>query len=154
MIDIFMLVMVIVLAVIIIVINIYLLAYYCAEDDNDFGAGLFTKIIAILGMFIGLGQICLLPLDVANTRGEGGDFRMDILWKITYILIGIFVFFIIPLTISIYECDPDWSFMQKVSNSFCFFTAELIVVICLFVITFFLFRKAHIPITSMKCSFP
>ena len=154
MIDIFMLVMVIVLAVIIIVINIYLLAYYCAEDDNDFGAGLFTKIIAILGMFIGLGQICLLPLDVANTRGEGGDFRMDILWKITYILIGIFVFFIIPLTISIYECDPDWSFMQKVSNSFCFFAAELIVVICLFVITFFLFRKAHIPITSMKCSFP
>ena len=95
MIDIFMLIMVIVLAVIIVIVNIYLLAYYCTEEDSDFGAGLFTKIVAILGMTIGLGQICLLPLDVANTRGEGGDFRMDILWKIAYILIGVFVFFII-----------------------------------------------------------
>ena len=154
MIDIFMLVMVIVLAIIIVIVNIYLLAYYCTEEDSDFGAGLFTKIVAILGMTIGLGQICLLPLDVANTRGEGGDFRMDILWKIAYILIGVFVFFIIPLTISMYECDPDWSFGQKISNGFCFFIAEVVVVICLFLITFLIFRKAHIPITSMKCSFP
>ena len=109
MIDIFMLIMVIVLAVVIIIVNIYLLAYYCAEDDNEFGSGIFAKIIAVLGMFIGLGQICLLPLDVANTRGEGGDFRMDLIWKITYIAIVCFAFFIIPLAISIYECDPDWS---------------------------------------------
>ena len=144
MIDIFMLVMVIALAVIIIIINIYLLAYYCAEDDNEFGSGTFAKIIAVLGMFIGLGQICLLPLDVSNTRGEGGDFRMDIIWKVTYILIVVFVFFIIPLAISIYECDPDWSFCQKISNSFCFFGCEIVVVGCLFGITYFLWKFFHI----------
>ena len=151
MIDIFMLVMVIALAVIIIIINIYLLAYYCAEDDNEFGSGTFAKIIAVLGMFIGLGQICLLPLDVSNTRGEGGDFRMDIIWKVTYILIVVFVFFIIPLAISIYECDPDWSFCQKLSNIFCFFGCEIVVVGCLFGITYLLWNKAHIPISSLKC---
>ena len=152
MIDIFMLIMVIALAVIILIINIYLLAYYCAEDDNDCGGGIFSKIIAVLGMFIGLGQICLLPLDVSNTRGDGGEFRMDVLWKITYILIVVFVFFIIPLAISIYECDPEWTFMQKLSNSFCFFICEVVVVACLFGITYLLWNKAHIPITSLKCS--
>ena len=146
-----MLVMVIVLGIVIVIVNIYLLAYYCAEDDNEFGSGIFAKIIAVLGMFIGLGQICLLPLDVANTRGEGGDFRMDILWKITYISITCFVFFIIPLAISLYECDPDWSFCQKLSNSFCFLICELVVVGCLFGITFLFLNKAHIPITSLKC---
>ncbi len=151
MIDIFMLIMVIVLCIIIIFINIYLLAYYCAEDDNEFGAGLFCKIIAVLGMFIGLGQICLLPLDVSNTRGDGGEFRMDLLWKIIYILIVCFVFFIIPFAISLYECDPDWTFCQKISNGMCFFLCEVVVVICLFGITFLLWNKAHIPITSLQC---
>ena len=150
MIDIFMLVMVIVLALVIIIINIYLLAYYCAEDDNEFGAGTFAKIIAVLGMFIGLGQICLLPLDVANTRGEGGDFRMDIIWKVAYIVIGVFIFIIIPLTISLYECDPDWSCSQKLSNSFCCFLCEIVVVGCLFGITYFLFNEASI--SAITCS--
>ena len=152
MIDIFMLIMVIALSIIIIIVNIYLLAYYCAEDDNEFGSGIFSKIIAVLGMFIGLGQICLLPLDVSNTRGEGGNFRMDLIWKIAYILIVCFVFFIIPLAISIYECDPDWTCFQKLSNSFCFFICEIVVVGCLFGITYLLWNKAHIPITSLKCS--
>ena len=151
MIDVFMLIMVIVLCVIIIFINIYLLAYYCAEDDNEFGAGLFSKIIAVLGMFIGLCQICLLPLDVSNTRGDGGEFRMDIMWKLVYILIVCFVFFIIPLAMSLYECDPDWTFGQKIRNSLCFFACEVIVVICLFGITFLIWNKAHIPISSLKC---
>ena len=146
-----MLVMVIVLAIVIIIVNIYLLAYYCATDDNDFGASFFSKIITVLGMFIGLGQICLLPLDVSNTRGEGGDFRMDIIWKITYILIGIFVFFIIPLTLSLYECDPEWTFCEKMRSSFCFLICEIVVVVCLFGITFLLWNKAHIPISSLKC---
>ena len=147
-----MLVMVIALAIIIIIINIYLLAYYCAEDDNEFGSGIFSKIVAVLGMFIGLGQICLLPLDVSNTRGEGGNFRMDIIWKITYILIVIFVFLIIPLAISIYESDPEWSCCQKLSSSFCFFICEIVVVGCLFGVTYLLWNKAHIPISSLQCN--
>ncbi len=152
MIDIFMLVMVIILAIVIIIVNIYLLAYYCTEDDNEFGSGFFAKVIAVLGMFIGLGQICLLPLDVANTRGEGGDFRMDLIWKITYLAIACFVFIIIPLAISIYESDPESTCFQKLKNSFFFFICEIVVVGCLFGITFLIFNKAHIPITSLKCS--
>ena len=151
MIDIFMLVMVIVLSIIIIFINIYLLAYYCATDDTEFKGAIFLKITAVLGMFIGLGQVCLLPLDVSNTRGNGGDFPMDIIWQIFYLVIALFVFVIIPLEISFYECDPDWTCKQKISNGFCFFICEVIVVGLLYIITFFIFNKVHIPVTSIKC---
>ena len=151
MIDIFMLVMVIVLSIIIIIVNIYLLAYYCTTDDNDFKGAIFLKITAILGMFIGLGQVCLLPLDVSNTRGTGGEFRMDLIWQITYLVIAIFVFVIIPLEISFYECDPDWTCKQKLCNGFCFFFCEVIVVGLLYIITFFIFNKVHIPVASTEC---
>ena len=151
MIDIFMLVMVIVLSIIIIFVNIYLLAYYCATDDNDFKGAIFLKITAVLGMFIGLAQVCLLPLDVSNTRGDGGDFRMDLIWQIIYLVIAVFVFAIIPLEIAIYESDPDWTCKQKLSNTFCFFICEVIVVGLLFLITFFLFNKVHIPVESFDC---
>jgi LMBR1 domain-containing protein 1 len=143
--------MVIVLSIIIIFVNIYLLAYYCATDDNDFKGAIFLKITAVLGMFIGLAQVCLLPLDVSNTRGDGGDFRMDLIWQIIYLVIAVFVFVIIPLEIAIYESDPDWTCKQKLSNTFCFFICEVIVVGLLFLITFFLFNKVHIPVESFDC---
>jgi len=152
MIDIFMLVMVIVLSIIIILVNIYLLAYYCTTDDNDFKCAIFLKITAVLGMFIGLAQVCLLPLDVSNSRGEGGEFPMDMIWQITYLVIAVFVFVIIPLEIAAYECDPDWTCKQKFTNSFCFFVCEIIVVGLLYIITFFLFNKVHVPVTSLKCN--
>ena len=151
MIDIFMLVVVIVLSLIIIGVNIYLLAYYCTTDDNDFKGAIVLKITAVLGMFIGLGQVCLLPLDVSNTRGNGGEFRMDLIWQITYLVIVVFVFVIIPLEIAIYECDPDWTLKQKFWNSFCFFFGEVLVVAILFIATFFIFNKVHIPVASKQC---
>ena len=79
-------------------------------------------------MFIGLGQVCLLPLDISNTRGDGGEFRMDIIWQVTYLVITVFVFVIIPLEIAIYESDPDWTCKQKLGNTFCFFFCEVIVI--------------------------
>ena len=151
MVDLFMLVMVIILAIIIIIVNIYLLAYYCTEDDINSCSGIFSKIIAILGMFIGLCQICLLPLDVSNTRGDGGNFQMDFIWKMSYILIIGFVFFIIPLTISVYESDPKWTCAQKLSNSFYYFIIKVVIVGCFLVIAYFLFNKVYITTTSLKC---
>ena len=150
MIDIFMLVMVIVLSIMIILINIYLLAYYCTTDDNDFKGAIFLKITAVLGMFIGLGQVCLLPLDVSNTRGDGGQFPMGLIWQITYLVIIIIVFVIIPIEISVYECDPDWTCKQKLSNSFCFSICIIVFVGLLFLITYFIFNRVHIPVTSTK----
>lgn len=151
MIDIFMLIMVIILMVIIVIVNIYLLAYYCAPDDNDFGAGLLCKIIAIVGMLVGLGQICLLPLDVSNTRGTGGNFRMDLIWQITYIIIFIFFFILIPLFSTIYECDPGASFCEKFSSVLCGYMTYLITTVILLVLIYLYKGEAYIPVTSLRC---
>lgn len=153
MIDIFMLVMVIVLGIIIIVVNIYLLAYYCSENDNEHGSGVIMKIIAILGMFIGLGQICLLPIDVANTRGSGGEFRMDLIWKITYIVIVAFVFIILPTAINMYDTDPDSTCFEKLKSCLCILGCSIVIGGVLFGVTYFIFSKAHIPVTTIKCEY-
>ena len=58
---------------------------------------------------------------------------------------------IIPLEIAIYECDPDWTLKQKFWNSFCFFFGEVLVVAILFIATFFIFNKVHIPVASKQC---
>ena len=69
MVDIFMLVMIIIVSILILFINLYLLAYYCTENEENYGTGIITKLIIILGMFIAIGNICLVPLDVSNTAG-------------------------------------------------------------------------------------
>ena len=131
MIDIFMLVMIILLSIVLLVISLYLLVYYCHPDDAGFGSGLICKIFAILGLSVCWAQVLMLPLDVSNTRGAGGGIRMDLLWEIVYISIACFVFGIIPLLTSFYECDPDWTCCEKITNGFCFFITQLIVVILL-----------------------
>ena len=151
MIDIFMLIMIIILAVVLLIISLYLLVYYCHPDDGGFGSGLLCKIFAVLGLSVCWAQVLLLPLDVSNTRGSGGGLRMDVIWQIIYIVIACFVFVIIPLLTSFYECDPDWSCCEKITNGFCFFFTEIVVVVLLFGIGYALLNKAEIPIAAMNC---
>ena len=153
MIDIFMCILVIAMAVILLIVGIYILAYYCSEDDSEFGTSTICKIAAILGMMIGWGQILLLPLDVSNTRLEDGKFRMDIIYQILYIVIGCFIFFILPLLISVYECDPEWTTCEKFKNSICFFIAEIVVIALIFGISYLFFHTAHVPLKSIQCKY-
>ena len=151
MIDIFMLVMIILLSIVLLVISLYLLVYYCHPDDAGFGSGLICKIFAILGLSVCWAQVLLLPLDVSNTRGAGGGIRMDLLWEIVYISIACFVFGIIPLLTSFYECDPDWTCCEKITNGFCFFITQLIVVILLFGVGYAFLSVAEVPILAVNC---
>ena len=152
MVDIFILVVIIIISIILLFTNIYLLAYYCTEKDNNYGTGIITKLIVIIGMFITIVHIGLVPLDVSNTIGEGGNFRMDLLWKITYILIFLFGFFIIPIAISIYEHGPDISFNQKF-KFYCFYILKIIIFIGIFILSFLFLRKAKIPLTTIECEY-
>lgn len=147
-----MLVMIIVLAIILLVISIYLLAHYCHPDDNGWGTGTFCKIIAVLSLAIAWSQILLLPLDVSNTRGSGGGFRMDLVWEIIYIILACFVFFVIPLITYFYECDPSSTCCQKIMNTFCSFIVQTVAVILIFGLSFIWLSTADIPITSIVCS--
>lgn len=109
MIDIFLLTMIIVLSVILIVANIYLLAYYCHPDDKGFGSGFTCKIVVVIGMTLSWAQVLLLPLDVSNIRGFGGEIRMDLLWQVVYISLGVMVLFVVPTCTYFYEADSEWT---------------------------------------------
>jgi LMBR1 domain-containing protein 1 len=113
MIDIFLLVVIIILGVLLIVTNIYLLAYYCHPEDRGFGSGLFCKCVVVIGMTLSWAQVLMLPLDVSNTRGAGGEIRMDLLWQIIYISLAALVVFIIPTCSYYYESDPEWTIVTN-----------------------------------------
>lgn len=152
MIDIFLLIVIISITIILLISSLYILAYYSNPDDTNFGSSLICKIISILGLTITFGEVLLLPLDISNIRGDLGGLRMDLIWKITYITIAIFIFIIIPFANSFYECDPDSTFCQKIFGSFCFFFFEIIIIALIFFLGFLFFGKADIPISSFECN--
>lgn len=118
MIDVFLLIVVIILSVLLVVTSIYLLAHYCHPDDKGFGSGLICKIVVVAGLTLSWAQVLMLPLDVANVRGLGGEIRMDVMWQIVYVSIGVFIIFVIPICSYFYESDPDWSLVYIYINSF------------------------------------
>jgi LMBR1 domain-containing protein 1 len=147
-----MLVMTVILAVLLLVINIYLLAYYCHPDDRGFGSALICKICVVIGMSLSWAQVLMLPLDVSNSRGFGGQIRMDLFWIIIYLATASFILFIIPALTYYYESDPEWTCWEKVKYSFWYLFATIIVVIIIFVVAYAFLSTAEIPVSTVNCS--
>lgn len=149
--DVFILVILIILGVLLFVANIYIYSYFAHPDDKSPCSGVFSKIVVFVAMTLCWGQLLCLPLDVANNRGGGLGFRMDVFWPVIYCIIAVFILIIIPFTSSYNECDEDSSFGEKFKSSLC----SLIVITCVFIgctiISFFVLSKADIPITKRHC---
>lgn len=108
--EVFMIVILSIIAALLLVANIYLLAYYCHPDDSGFGADLFAKVVVVMGMTLSWATVLMFPLDVSNSRGDQeSPFRMDLFWRIIYIITGVFVLVIIPACIYYYESDSEWT---------------------------------------------
>lgn len=148
--DVLLLVMIIVLSIVILLVSVYVVAYFICPDDSKLGSSVIYKIASVLGLSIGLAQVLLLPLDVANSR-EGG-LRMDIFWMIVHIAIAVFVFGIIPLLNAFYEADTDWSCWIKLRNSFGYFLLKLLFFIIIFFGTYFFLNHALIPTKAIDCT--
>ena len=70
--DIFLLIDTIVVLVILLGVNFYLMVSYIHPDDKGFGSHVILKIIVILGLTLCWALILMVPLDVSNTRNNGG----------------------------------------------------------------------------------
>lgn len=151
MIDIFMLILTIIFSIVLLAVSLYIVIQFSHPDDNGCGNGLLSKIVAVLGLALAWGQVFFLPLDVANARGTGGGFRMDIAWQLLYIVYAIMLFGIVPLAISIYEVDPDDSKCKKLFGTIGKFFITIIIAALVFVITFACFGEAYVPIVSVAC---
>jgi hypothetical protein len=159
MIDTLLLILIIIAIIFIIFISIFTVEYFLNPEEVGCVNNFIYKTIAILGLIIVFVVILLLPLDVANSHGDGGGLNMKYLWNIFFILIFIFALIIIPLMITIYEFDPESTTGEKIKNGFLFFIIDVIIISGLFFILFLCFNKANIsfdtqirPISEYKSS--
>jgi len=93
--------------------------------------------------------VLALPLDVANTKVDGG-LRIDVIWQILYTTIAVFCIAVIPFAIFYYESeDPD-------SNKSQLMSALKWTVLSTFVSLFFTFMmwaflgEAEVPIAQLS----
>ena len=49
----------------------------------------------------------MVPLDVANSSGVGGDLDMQTFLTFIYCIIAIMIIFLLPFSIFLYETDED-----------------------------------------------
>lgn len=80
MVDLWLLILTIVGSISLLVANVFLFYLYSHPKDNTDGVGWFSRIIVIGGSVVITSFILLLPLDVANARGDGGGLDTNLLY--------------------------------------------------------------------------
>lgn len=107
--DVFLIIITIIFSILLLVVSFYILALYCHPDDRGFGSHILLKVLVIVGLTLSWAQVLMVPLDVANSRGEGGDLDMMSFWNTIYCIIAFMVTILLPFAIFMYETDEDKS---------------------------------------------
>ena len=144
MVDPWLLILTLVGTVLVFAINIYLFVLYSHPDDNKDLIGWIGWIIVITGSAILFGLILVIPLDIANSRGSGGGLNMDAFYQLLLILNFLFVVFLIPVTIFLYESDEDDPFITRLCRSLCYEIFLIIIVIIFSFIAYWSMRNAEL----------
>lgn len=117
--DVWLLILTIIGAVLILLTNIYLFFVFNHPDDNKDWVGWLGRVVVISGSCVILGMVLLLPLDVANSRGHGGGINTAILWQILLICFFVYLIFLIPFLILLYETDEEATVVGRICRAFC-----------------------------------
>ena len=107
MVDIWLIVVSFITSVAILVACFYVYVVYCHPEDKGFAQKIYFKIVVISGMFICCIMVLSLPMDVANSRGVGGGLNIDSTVKVIFLLMFIYIVFILPFSMFLYETDED-----------------------------------------------
>ena len=70
--DSWLIILIIVFSVLIVLVNSYIMIMYIHPDDKGIGNAFIYKIIVVLGLSLAFGLVMMVPLDIANARGNGG----------------------------------------------------------------------------------
>lgn len=122
------------------------------DDKNE---AIFPKIVVIFGLFLAFTSVLIMPYDIANTRGSGGNLRVDVLWQIVYVILAIMVFGVIPFAYFFYENDMDPDRANKsccasqLGQAIWYSLGFAIVFILLLVILYAVINEAQIPVTEV-----
>uniref|UniRef100_A0A6B2L3E3 LMBR1-like conserved region-containing protein n=1 Tax=Arcella intermedia TaxID=1963864 RepID=A0A6B2L3E3_9EUKA len=101
--DIFLCVFAAVVFVLIWMSMIYFMIYF--QHPSDVNNATFPKIMIVLGLSIAVGNVLMLPLDVAQRASHSGGIPMDYLWLCVFCLVALLTIIILPFSIFYYEAD-------------------------------------------------
>ncbi len=146
--DAWLIVLIIIFSVMIVITNTYLMIIYVHPDDKGVGNALIYKIIVVLGFSLAFGLVMMIPLDISNARNNGG-LDMTNFWLAMYFLVFLFVVFILPFSIVLYESDPDTKFIKRICWALIY---ELIIIVVWFMfifISYAFWKTAYLPISTI-----
>lgn len=135
-----------------IVINAKMVIHYEEEGVGPENRGI--RAIVIAGFTLSYFVIFLLPIDVRNSRNDGG-LDMETFWSAMFIIIVICSIFVLPLSMFLHDARGDDGIIKnnkawrRTFTSFIFYIIGLIIVTG---ITFAIFNTAKLPIIDVGCS--
>lgn len=131
MVDAWLIVVIVITGIVMLALNIYLFIIYCHPDDLSFGAGWFAKVMFLLGSAVSWGFLLIMPLDIANSRGTGGNLNIQLMYMIFFILFLVFLVVLLPITLFIYESDDEKPIISRFCGAFVLELFFLVIVIVL-----------------------
>lgn len=144
MVDAWLIVVTVISIILMLAINIYLFIMYSHPDDLKSASGWFSRIVIVFGSALGWGLVLMLPLDVANSRGDGGGFNMELFYMIMFIIFFAFIVVIAPFTLFYYESDDEKSFFGRLCYALWMEIGVAIVTIILVFIAYGAMRKTDL----------
>jgi LMBR1 domain-containing protein 1 len=157
--DIFLIILTVILAIVLLAASIYMMIYFLDPSEKGFADSWWCKILLVLftqifGYMLAWAQLLVLPLDVSNTAGQGGELRIDVLWQIIYMLVFLFIVVFFPTAMFFYESDDTESCGRRLCWTFKHMICLFIVVGLILGIMFALLAYATIPVRAYVCPVP
>lgn len=152
MIDIWLIIVTIVCFLLMVVLNIFVMIYYLHPDDKGFINGCFEKVLIVMASTVLWAFVLLLPLDIANSRGEGSGFNIETAYVILFIIYLVFLIFLLPFISFFYDTDSDNSCVARFFKSFIYTILLAVIVVILGLISWGIVNNAQINV-SQKVAF-
>eukprot|EP00455_Lapot_gusevi_P028580 TRINITY_DN3053_c0_g4_i4.p1 TRINITY_DN3053_c0_g4~~TRINITY_DN3053_c0_g4_i4.p1 ORF type:complete len:509 (+),score=180.66 TRINITY_DN3053_c0_g4_i4:155-1681(+) len=147
--NIFLVVTAVVLSAVVLGAMLLVLVYFGHPDDKE--ENLMPKIVVVSGLWLACVSVLCLPFDVANSRGDGGGLRVDIIWYVIYIAMTVYLTVIIPFAFFYYEADETQDETttgcnSRPANAIKFTCGFVIVVVILLVVMYAFLNNTEIPV--------
>lgn len=155
--EVFLIIIVLAMAVLSAVGVALLMIKFGHPDDKNVAK--FPKIITFLGLWLTFASVLIMPYDVANTKGNGGGVRVDILWQILYITLAVLAFGLIPFAVFFYESNVDPEQAKKgkccasqISQALCYSSIFFVVFSAILLIMYAFLGTAEVPVEKITVS--
>lgn len=151
--DAFLLILTVVIALFLLALNVYFMVYFLDDSEKGFGDSWFCKVVVVLGLMLAWAQVLTLPLDVANSRGNGAGLDVDFMWQVIYVVLFFYVVLLLPTTFFYYESDED----DTVGGRLCYTLKHLVFIVIvvglILTIMFGVLGFSSIPVQGYSCNY-